>query len=118
MEKFCDSLTRYSRRETVAVQIGNTAIGGDHSLGRIAVALHDGRGQRTVVDADTQRGSPSFADGQQFVELTALVVEVAGVDPYFLDMLRRDERRRRQKMDVGHERHAASPAVEQRADTA
>ena len=32
MEKFCDSLTRYSRRETVAVQIGNTAIGGDNPI--------------------------------------------------------------------------------------
>ena len=29
---FCDSLTRYSRRETVAVQIGNTAIGGDNPI--------------------------------------------------------------------------------------
>ena len=91
---------------------------GDHAFDRVAVAFHDRRRQRTVVDAYAQRDSAPAACRQQLVELAAPLVPVAGIDPHFLDLFGRHEGGGGQKMDVGHQRHAASSAVEQRADTA
>ena len=104
------------RRLAAAAQILHRR--GDHAFDRVAVAFHDRRRQRTVVDAYAQRDSAPAACRQQLVELAAPLVPVAGIDPYLLDLFGRHEGGGGQKMDVGHERHAASPVVEQRADTA
>ncbi len=67
MEKFCDSLTRYSRRETVAVQIGNTAIGGDNPI-RIQSMTNTDTNDTAASVAQTERIA---AAGGEIVRLTA-----------------------------------------------
>ena len=67
MEKFCDSLTRYSRRETVAVQIGNTAIGGDNPI-RIQSMTNTDTNDTAASVAQTERIA---AAGGEIGRLTA-----------------------------------------------
>ena len=67
MEKFCDSLTRYSRRETVAVQIGNTAIGGDNPI-RIQSMTNTDTNDTAASVAQTERMAVA---GGEIVRLTA-----------------------------------------------
>ena len=67
MEKFCDSLTRYSRRETVAVQIGNTAIGGGNPI-RIQSMTNTDTNDTAASVAQTERIA---AAGGEIVRLTA-----------------------------------------------
>ena len=62
MEKFCDSLTRYSRRETVAVQIGNTAIGGGNPI-RI----------QSMTNTDTNDTAASVAQTERIAAALSLI---------------------------------------------
>ena len=99
-----------------------------HPERRVAVAVHDAVGERTVVSADAHRDAALFRELDQRRETFANALElggvlrvgvfedleffrvgvVAGIDPHFLDPLRRFHRGLGFEMDVGDDRRLAA----------